>query len=181
MSRKVRSGRAAVQLLVDDLRRAASCVTKDVLLPVGLKDSVRQGPIAITFPGAAARARVARDLWISVAMEVEARRDDPETRSWRTHTIRYDYALFAGKQADAERLSYHYHPTSGVVLPHLHVNVRPRWAPRGLRKKHLPTGRVAFEDFVEVLIEEFDVRPKRDDWRSVLDQNREVFRDRRTW
>lgn len=114
-------------------------------------------------------------------MEIQPREDDPGTQTWRTHTIAYDYSVYGAEDDPRERFSYHFHPESGVEFPHLHVNVRPVWVRKGLRKKHLATGRVSIEDFIQVLVEEFDVTPRRKDWRDVLEENRRIFSQRKTW
>lgn len=138
--------------------------------------------VAITFAGRSGRAKVnRRRVWLSVAMEVEPRRDDIDTNSWRTHTLRYDYSLFGDERGSDEWLAYHFHPRTPKDLPHLHVNADAGWATRGLRRRHLPTGRVALEDVIQSLIEDFGVVPLKDAWRRDLDRNRRIYADRRTW
>jgi hypothetical protein len=40
---------------------------------------------------------------------------------------------------------------------------------------HFPTGRIVLEDIIELLIREFRVDPRRDDWEAILKHNREVL------
>jgi hypothetical protein len=40
---------------------------------------------------------------------------------------------------------------------------------------------VSVESILRLLLKEFDVRPLRDDWASVLDATEEVFEQWRTW
>ncbi len=93
------------------------------------------------------------------------------------------WSFFGGpKEAPTEQLSYHYHPAPRAPEPHLHVSAEADWVHHGaLKKKHLPTGRVSVEDFIELLIVEFGVRHRREDWQEVLDKNRAVFKERKTW
>ena len=114
-------------------------------------------------------------------MELEPRQDDASSGTWRTHTLRYGYTLFGSENDPDEWLAYHYHPQTGVAAPHLHINADASWARKGLRKKHLPTGRVALEDVIQVVVEEFGARPTRSDWRKKLDVNRRMFDQRRNW
>jgi hypothetical protein len=57
------------------------------------------------------------------------------------------------------------HPFLGVTLARLHI----------------PTGRVAFEEVVRLLITELRVEPNRDDWREILRDSEDRFREYRTW
>lgn len=97
------------------------------------------------------------------------------------HTHASDYAVYGDASGTDELLVYHYHPEGDVHAPHLHVNADVAWAPKGLRKKHLPTGRVAIEDVVQLLIEDLGVAPRRRGWLKQLDRNREVFASRKNW
>jgi hypothetical protein len=114
-------------------------------------------------------------------MEVEPRDDDEEAGNWRTHTLRYGYSVFGDERGSDEWLAYHFHPSTGVAHPHLHLNADALWAPKGLRKRHLPTGRVSLEDVVHVLVEDFGVSPRRKGWFKEIDRNRQMFDARRNW
>jgi len=50
-----------------------------------------------------------------------------------------------------------------------------------VQKRHLPTGRVALEVVVRLLVAEFDVPPLRRDSRTVLRRGEERFKAWRTW
>jgi hypothetical protein len=64
--------------------------------------------------------------------------------------------------------------------PHSHVRISTEEIP-DLYDKHIPSGRVAFEDVVQFLIGDNNIEPNRNDWQAVLDHNREVFRQLRKW
>jgi hypothetical protein len=127
----------------------------------------------VTFGGRSGRAKVnRRRIWIAVQTEIEPREDEEVDGGWRMHTLRYSYAAFGDDHGSDEWLTYHYHPLSGVTVPHLHLNADADWASKGLRRRHLPTGRVSIEDFVQMLVEEFGVGPRRPGWKRDLDRNR---------
>jgi hypothetical protein len=180
----VRTPQKALNLLLADLQAAVSCVTRGVL-----RTQVVEGPPfrgAITFGGTPPRAKVGRrqERWIEVNLAIEARQDDEETGSWRTHTLRYDFSLYDSPDAGPALLAYHFHPDPegrGHQRPHLHVRAEPAWARRSLARAHLPTGRVTCESFVRLLIEEFGIRRARSDWDQVLSRRESVFEARRTW
>ena len=69
-----------------------------------------------------------------------------------------------------------------MTSPHLHRQyhlLSRSW--RAFEDKHLPSGRVALEDVLEMLLEELEVRPRRDDWRETLERTRAEFERVRTW
>jgi len=118
---------------------------------------------------------------------------DRDRGPYKVKTRSYSYELL--DRAENEVLLYHWHPEgiSNEDGPHLHVPcARNLWLPASdpsgtegrhvaFNKLHLPTGRVLLEDVVELLILGFDIDPLRDDWRSVLDENRAAFHRGRTW
>lgn len=90
------------------------------------------------------------------------------TSAYRYHILDRD---------DREIVAYHWHPegVSSVTEPHLHLSGRlnpldtgPRDVPIPLGEMHLPTGTVTLTQVVRLLITEFGVEPRRDDWATVL-------------
>jgi hypothetical protein len=104
-------------------------------------------------------------------------------RQWRTTTLMYEYRLLDRDMR--ELLVYHWQPGAshrGPDHPHLHVSasLTARIDARsdqqiGLDKLHLPTGRVSFESVVRMVIEEFEIAPRRNDWRETLERTESVF------
>jgi len=68
-----------------------------------------------------------------------------------------------------------------VTFPHLHLEHGARIEREEFEGAHLPTGRVAFEDFVRLLIVDFGVPPEKEDWEEVLLQSRAEFERDRSW
>jgi hypothetical protein len=98
---------------------------------------------------------------------------------WKVSTAAYYYALHGTKER--EFLAFHWHPEAeGRTDPHLHI-----YAPSNivdfLTKVHLPTGRIALEQFLRFLIVELKVKPLRDDWESVLKRTEGPYTQHRTW
>jgi hypothetical protein len=97
---------------------------------------------------------------------------------WVVHSTAYHDQI----RDDYEReiIADHWHPGLGVDYPH--VQFKSLSAPVDLRKSHIPTGRVSFEAVVRFLVDELDVAPIReDDWRTMLNQNEQLFERQRTW
>lgn len=74
----------------------------------------------------------------------------------------------------------HWHPSgsSPRTKPHLHLSVPG--ASDGLKKQHLPVGRMTLEDAIEWVIA-FGVSPARDDWKEVLDGSKKLHIEHRSW
>jgi hypothetical protein len=73
---------------------------------------------------------------------------------------------------DRELLAYHWNPTGPEQkrFPHLHLSAAAEVGNRALTRAHIPTGEVSLGDVVRLFIEELGVRPRRADWRTVLDE-----------
>ncbi len=98
---------------------------------------------------------------------------------WRARISAWHYTLLDG---DHELLVYHWHPKiEGVAEPHLHANLHDRCSPALTANSHVPTGRIALEQFIRMLIDECEVEPIRNDWPAVLDSGQTHFEKHRTW
>jgi len=106
---------------------------------------------------------------------------DGERGPWKCSTTRYQYAL--DDREGKEVLAYHWHPigASGITRPHAHLGAGAQIDHSGLLKAHLPTNRIAFEDFLACAIRDLGVQPLRDDWQEVLDEARDRFEEWQTW
>lgn len=101
---------------------------------------------------------------------------------WIVQTAAYEYALT--DRDGHELLTYHWHPDWGgqVKCTHLHLQHRLLARPwDALENKHLPTGRVAFEDLLESLLSELEIKPNRLDWQETFERNRAEFERVRSW
>ena len=105
--------------------------------------------------------------------------DDPDGGSYRVISSRYMYELLDREQR--ELFVSHWHPegVSPIRFPHLHVSGAPpivvpplpkeqRSREVALNKAHFPTGPTAIEEFVVLLIRDFEIASRRDDWSEVL-------------
>jgi hypothetical protein len=107
--------------------------------------------------------------------------ENPDPREpWQVRTVAYHYTL---RETEGEILSYQWHPAvpESVTYPHLHLGYAAAIRREELHHAHLPTGRVALEDFVQLLIEAFTVPPSRENWEEVLAQSRAEFDADRSW
>jgi hypothetical protein len=95
--------------------------------------------------------------------------------------VSYEYRIV--DPDEREILAFHWHPTSlsNVIDPHLHLTSRLNPIDMGrdqdplrLAGIHIPTGFVTLEDIVRLLITEFGITPRRDDWDDLLRENRTI-------
>lgn len=159
----------ASRALRESLQRAVSCVTTAVLVPQTEGSETKLNLISRL-------VRPARDEAITLSIRHsfnlvhEASR---ESRSrWEAHTTGYMYTL---EGADGrEILAYHWHPTgnSHVTTPHLHLGAGAGSLRPELTKAHLDTGLITPVTLLALSIEQFGVRPRRADWRAVLEHTR---------
>ena len=97
--------------------------------------------------------------------------DEGDNR-WRVRISAYFYAI--GQQRGAELITYHWHPQGRGMStgPHLHVNADVQVGTRWLGKVHLPTGPIALQDVIAMVIEDLGVMPLRDEWGQLLRDTR---------
>jgi hypothetical protein len=79
--------------------------------------------------------------------------------------------------------AYHRHPNerSPMTYPHIHLYQGAQVSRNGVGKAHFPTGRIALEDVLRLVITQFNVIPLRNDWEAVLDTTQSAFEEFRTW
>jgi hypothetical protein len=190
----------AARSLQEELQAALSCVTLarlsvspggfDRTPPGALPHTMRFSEQPVSLPGPAR---------IAVAIDHHYRITQPAPGGpWRAATAAYLYAL--DDEHGREILAYHWHPdiagAERIAYPHLHIShgavdvgllnaaQRSRQANAlcpEFHRLHLPTRRIALEDVIGLLIEQFQVTPARADWSRVLQRSRERFEVTRTW
>ena len=110
--------------------------------------------------------------------------DDAQREPFKVSTSFYQYKIL--DREENEVVVYDWAPAgaSHVRIPHLHVPIagsivlkQQEGSPLEgqktyLGRLHFPTERIFLEDIVELLIREFRVDPRRDDWEEVLKDNR---------
>ena len=108
----------------------------------------------------------------------------PDAAGRGSHLVVLGYRYRLLDRQEREILAFHWHPTgvSPVIRPHLHLSGRlppldlgSGAPPAVLGGMHIPTGSVALADVVWLLISEFGVEPRRDDWERVIETHRDPF------
>jgi hypothetical protein len=78
----------------------------------------------------------------------------------------YVYSVLMSDTEAGQLFAWHWHPGAHRPDCHIHVGAR-QGESRALYRLHIPSWRVAFEEVLRFLLEEFDVEPARDDWREI--------------
>jgi hypothetical protein len=98
---------------------------------------------------------------------------------YRVKTTAYMYSV---EDANSHEIfGFHWHPDSRVKFPHLHLEHGAQIGLRSLHRAHFPTGRISVEDFLRLVIETFQVEPRRTDWRARIQRTHDAFKQYQTW
>lgn len=169
----------AVRAFLEPLQLALSCVTRAVVVASAFSVD---DPIGVITVGRGERVALrSRDRFsLSAMVKYRIIAAGAERGPWKVSTVAYYYAIHDRK--GREILAYHWHPaeTRGVQYPHLHLGAGSE-AIQTLSSAHLPTGRIALEQVLHLLIGDFRVKPQRRDWERVLAETRTAFEKYRTW
>lgn len=167
--------RDAVQNYLAPLQRAISCVSPAVIQHGGQVYDVHAGPYALLV-GEAGKCKLKRDppLTLDLRMQYRIVEASGDRGPFKVTTTAYMYIV--DDHHGHEVFSYHWQPDEPTTrFPHLHVGHPP------MKKAHFPTGRIALEEVLRLLITGFGVRPSRQDWSQILTSTQRQFTTWRTW
>lgn len=171
----------AVERYRQSLQRVLSCVTDGVLSVLGYSNGNPYQPSAtphalLLQAGQFVPLTGASSLALRVAFRYEIAQQG--SRSWLVRTREYTYSIARTQSGkNVEFITWHWQPGSkfGRVWPHLHVGPgiagsSQQIGSRFVHRVHVPTHPVPLSSVVRMTIEELDVRPLRDDWDAVLEE-----------
>jgi hypothetical protein len=166
------------------LQRSLSCLSRTAVWRVGPNLSAdRNENFVLDISGGAVTLKRGRlpDLRLVATHEFEVIPDDKHRGDWKVRTLAYIYTI---ESAGGEELvEWHWHPltTEDRPDPHMHVYGDDRGIGKALRKLHIPSGRVSFEQVVAFLFTDLEVEPARADWKKPLSESRSLFETHRRW
>src|SRR6266852_148004 len=140
----------AVNNFLTPLRRALSCVTREVL-------SVRGGyhvaalPRALLFQNNQVVLGHDRRFALRLIQQYRIVEDEvPQRGPWKVSTVAYYYTLKTTTSPYPDVLGYHWHPQerNAIAYPHLHLHHGAGTLQHNLADAHLPTARIAIEDVI---------------------------------
>lgn len=173
-----RTPREAVKAYLEPLQKNLSIICKGVLRPSNYDMVDKVGVLMLPDP---APLNGRPDLYLAFAQQYKIIKD-VENGPFRVTTRYYSYAV---ETQDAQEIvGYHWHPDgdSPVKFSHLHLGPGALIGREEIsRKAHFPTGRVAFEDMVELLIDTFGVQPDRTLWQEIVEKTRSLFTQHKSW
>jgi hypothetical protein len=173
--------REARQNFLQPLQQAMSCVTQGVLLT----GKSPRDPTLEVLTLSNAPVTMGRDGRFAISVDQQYRivEDEGHRGPWKVKTIGYAYTLVDAANPARVILAYHWHPhgRNDITYPHLHIYQCAEIRRPDGREAHFPTGRIALEEVLRLMINEFGVTPLRPDWEAVLDRTQAAFNDWRTW
>ncbi len=170
--------REAVQAYVEPLQKSLSLVS-DGVLQCSNRDRLEELSVLRLPDPAPLRGRP--DLLIGFAQQYKIIKD-PRNGPMRVTTTYYKYTLETDEAV--EIVGYHWHPdgVSPIRYAHLHLGPGAQIGRSELdAKAHFPTGRVAFEDFVRMLVDVFEVGTRQPMWREALERTKSLFERYKRW
>jgi hypothetical protein len=143
----------AVAAFVEPLQQAISCVSPAVLQVAGGYRPAAHPHALVLADGEPQPLRAEAELALRVAQQYRIVEDTESRGPWKVQTAAYSYVVNLG---DQELLAYQWNPLGGgrVTRPHLHVGGAAGELIGDFRRLHLPTGRIALEDVLRLLVEE---------------------------
>ena len=166
----------AVENFLAPIRQAVSCITHSIVIS-GF-DPISSKPHVLTINnGDPVKLTSTPTLYLTVQMQYRVVEGKDERGSWKVTTSGYNYSV--QDRLEKELFAYHWHPWVKPCYAHLHVCQAS--GVNLLRKIHLPTSGIAIEDVLELLIEEFKVKPIRQDWNKTLRKTKAAYEKFRTW
>jgi hypothetical protein len=174
----------AVQNFLDPLRRSLSCVA-DAILLVGGGYYPSPKPHVLTLSDSPDPTPLGRDkrFTIMAVQHYHIIQQEGARGPWKVQTAAYYYTIGEAGDREREIFAYHWHPArpNPITFPHFHIYHGAEVGRDDIRKAHFPTGRVAFEDVLRLMITQFGVEPRRDDWDAIFSQAQSSFEEWRTW
>ena len=172
----------AVHNFLEPLQLALSCVSQEIL-------SVRGGyhpsatPHALTLGNSPAILGRDRRFAFKVIQHYRIIEHEGPRGPWKVSTVAYHYTVEEAGELQRELFAYHWHPNerTAITFPHFHLYQGVGAIRDEVQKAHFPTGRVAFEDVLRLVITQLGVEPFRHDWAAILDQTQTAFEDWQTW
>jgi len=167
----------AVQNFLDPIRQAVSCITTHVVIASGFESVSGRAHVITINDGDPIIFPSNKSVRFSFQMQYRIVQAEGERGPWKVVTAGYNYSV--QDRLEKEFFAYHWHRWVKPPFPHLHVC--PGSGVNNLRKVHLPTARISVEEILQLLIEQFRVKPIRNDWEKVLKRTKAAFEKYRTW
>jgi hypothetical protein len=170
-----RTPHEAVTTFLEPLSQAVSCITNSVInVRGGYYASAEPHPLTLND---GAPVYIGDDLRLVVGLRYLVKQHTDASHLWHAGVVAYIYTVTDTMQR--EIISYQWHSTgpSPITFPHLHLGVGSRVGHDRVRQAHFPTEHVTLQSFLHLLITDFEVAPRRADWRMVLTQTSTDF----TW
>lgn len=161
------------------LQRSLSCVSKAVLRPA--QPDLSRDSWLLVCPTDPIQFKTKSGLNLLFSFEQGfhhgAHPDYPG--EYKIFTDFYIYRVRFSEKPEDALFAWHWHPTARPEC-HIHIGA-PHATATDLHRKHVPAGRVAFEEILLFLIREMDVVPLKESWQDDLGDSLTRFEIFRSW
>ena len=161
------------------LQRSLACVSPAILRPSQPDQHVNDWRLVSSDDPIAIATEDGPPLFLSFQQAFH-HGDHPDYQGERKiFTDAYSYRVrYSEKPADA-LFAWHWHPT---LRPECHIHIgAPHAVATDLHKKHVPAGRVSFEEILLFLVAEMGARPTRASYRDDLGDSLARFDQFKSW
>lgn len=161
------------------LQRSLSCVSEAVLRPAQ-RDRTRDVWVLVcpTDP-IRLRSETGPDLFLTFEQAFHHGPHPEYPGEFKIFTDAYIYRVRYSERAEDALFAWHWHP---LARPECHIHIgAPHSTATDLHKKHVPAGRVSFEEVLLFLISEMGVQPIKDSWEADLGDALDRFETYRSW
>ena len=160
----------AVNSYLASIQLAVSCVSDAVVTVRGGYYPSESSHALTMYENRPVRLGGASRLWFQLRQYYQIVESESPSASWTVTETGYRYAVIDDEGRDV--FEYHWHPVgqSPIIAPHLHIGHGAMAARPEIGDVHLPTGQVSISDILRMLIRDFSVTPRREDWESVLNE-----------
>jgi hypothetical protein len=163
----------AASNFVHFLRETLSCVSDHYLSAFQQSSKLYK---VFYEPYAPIKTRDGKQYQLSITQIFRVMSHPELAAQFKASTQEYSYRLLIGPGEHSEVLAYHWHPQEpGVHYPHVHI--------AQAHKIHFPTSRVCLEDFVYLLMRDYNIKPKLSHaaCNEILQRNKRAFEKMATW
>ena len=161
----------AVENFLAPIRDAVSCIVPHPALVTNRGYDPKNNPHALVLNEGDPVSLPKSKLSLTLNQTYGVVRAEGDRGPYKVSTISYIYRI---DDSAGELVSFHYHPDHHVDFCHMHLR-------QNFDRVHFPTGRVAIEEVIAMLIRDFGIPPRRKNYEALISEGLEKFRTWRTW
>ena len=161
------------------LQRSLSCVSKAVLRPAQPDRHTDRWVLLCPTDPIRLKSDSGPDLFLTFEQVFHHGLHPNYPGEYKVFTDAYIYRVRYSETPEGALFAWHWHP---LARPECHIHIgAPHATATDLHKKHVPAGRVSFEEVLLFLIREMGVSPIKPTWQDDLGDSLQRFETYRSW